>query len=133
MVRALASHRRVRFPDPFVTCGLSLLLVLVPARRVFLRVLRFFPLHKNPHSKFQFDLETVDKKSHLRECALLNPIIIITIIKKLLLLHLLIGTQTTTFITRWSFSCVVTKRDEVEVRTTQFKVIRELANIPPCD
>ena len=37
-------------PGPGVTCGLSLLLVLVPAPRVFLRVLRFPSLHKNRHS-----------------------------------------------------------------------------------
>ena len=32
-----------------VICGLSLLLVLVLASRVFLRVLRFYSLHKNQH------------------------------------------------------------------------------------
>ena len=42
-------------PEPSVTCGLSLLLVFVPAPRVFLRVLRFSSLHKNRHSKFQYD------------------------------------------------------------------------------
>ncbi len=46
---------RVRF-RPGAICGLSLLLVLVPAPRVFLRVFRFSSLHKNQHSKFQFDL-----------------------------------------------------------------------------
>ena len=45
---------RVRFL-PRVICGLSLLLVLVLAPRVFPRVLRFSSLHKNYHSKFQFD------------------------------------------------------------------------------
>ena len=61
MVRALASHRcgPGSIPGPGVTCGLSLLLVLVLARRVFLRVLRFSSLHKNQHAKFQFDLETL--------------------------------------------------------------------------
>ena len=34
----------------------ELLLVLVPAPRVFLLVLRSTSLHKNQHSKFQFDL-----------------------------------------------------------------------------
>jgi hypothetical protein len=34
---------------------LSLLLVLSLATRVFLHVLRFSSLHKNQHSKFQFD------------------------------------------------------------------------------
>ena len=33
-------------------------------------------VHKNKHSKFQFDLETVDRKSHLMERPPLNPIII---------------------------------------------------------
>ena len=33
---------------------------------------QFSSLHKNQHSKFQFDLETVGKKSHLVECPLLN-------------------------------------------------------------
>ena len=56
-------HRECRdgivgsIPEPGVTCGLSLLLVLVPAPRVFLRVLRFSFLHKNQLSKFQFDPE----------------------------------------------------------------------------
>ena len=44
---------RVQF-RPCVICGLSLLLVLALASRVFLRVLRFFSQHKNQHSKFQF-------------------------------------------------------------------------------
>ena len=59
VVRALASHHcgPGSIPGPDVTCGLSLLLVLVPAPRVFLRVLRFSSLHKNQHSKFQFDPE----------------------------------------------------------------------------
>ena len=62
VVRALASHRcgPGSIPGPGVTCGLSLLLVLVLAPRVFLRVLRFSSLHKNQRAKFQFDLKTVD-------------------------------------------------------------------------
>ena len=50
-VRALASHQRGpgSILRPGITCGLSLLLVLVPAPRVFLRVLRFSSLHKNQH------------------------------------------------------------------------------------
>ena len=51
VVRALASHRcgpgSIRGPG--VICGLSLLLVLVLAPRVFLWVLRFSSLHKNQH------------------------------------------------------------------------------------
>ena len=40
-----------------VTYGLSLSLPLVPALRVFFRVLLFSSLHKNQHYKFQFDPE----------------------------------------------------------------------------
>ena len=51
VVRALASHQcgPGSIPGPGVICGLSLLLVLVLAPRVFLRVLRFSSLHKNQH------------------------------------------------------------------------------------
>ena len=51
MVRALASYQcgPGSIPGPGVICGLSLLLVLVPVLRVFLRVLRFSSLHKNQH------------------------------------------------------------------------------------
>ena len=50
-VRALASHQcdPGSIPGLGVICGLSLLLVLVPAPRVFLRVLRFSSLRKNQH------------------------------------------------------------------------------------
>ena len=40
---------RVWFHGPSATRGLSLLLVLVLAPRVFLRILRFSTLHKNQH------------------------------------------------------------------------------------
>ena len=52
VVRALASHRcgPGSIPGPGVTCGLSLLLVLVPAPRVFLWVLRFSSLQKTNSS-----------------------------------------------------------------------------------
>ena len=50
------------FFQPGAICGLSLLLVVILAPRVFLRVLWFSSLHKNQHSKFQFDLESVDKE-----------------------------------------------------------------------
>ena len=43
-----------------VCCWFSV--VLVP--RDFARVLGFSSLHKNQYSKFQFDLKTVDRKSH---------------------------------------------------------------------
>ena len=34
----------------------------------------FLPSTKNQHSKFQIDMETLDKKNQLVECPLLNPI-----------------------------------------------------------
>ena len=46
-----------------------------PGPRVFLLVLRFSPSAKNQHSQFQFDLETVDEKSHRVECPLLNSLV----------------------------------------------------------
>ena len=45
-----------------------------PWSKGFYLVLWFSSLHKNQHSKFQFDLETLDKKSHLIQCPLLNPV-----------------------------------------------------------
>ena len=62
VVRALASHQcgPGLIPGLSVICGLSLLLVLVPAPRGFFSgYFRFSSLHKNQHSKFQFDLERV--------------------------------------------------------------------------
>ena len=64
--------------SPGLACRLSLLLVLVPAPRVFLRVLRFSSLHKINTPKFYFDLETVDEEP-LRGNATANSIIIIMI------------------------------------------------------
>ena len=51
VVRALASHQcgPCSIPCLGIICGLSLLLVLVPAPRVFLRVLQFSSLRKNQH------------------------------------------------------------------------------------
>ena len=59
MVRALASHRwrPSLILGPVVTRGLSLLLVLVLAPRVFLRIHRHSSLHKNQHAKFQLGLD----------------------------------------------------------------------------
>ena len=63
-VRALGSHLcgPGSIPTPGVTCGLSLLLVLVQTTKVFLQILWFSSLHKNQHFNFQFDLETVDEE-----------------------------------------------------------------------
>ena len=51
VVRALAFHQcgPGSIPGPGVICGLSLLLVLILAVRVFLWALRFSSLHKNQH------------------------------------------------------------------------------------
>ena len=48
VMRVLASHHcgPVLIPGPGITCGLSLLFVLIPALRVFLWVLQFSSLHK---------------------------------------------------------------------------------------
>ena len=56
---ALASYQFVpgSIPESGVICGLSLFLVLVLGPRVFLRVLRFFPVAKIISSKFLFDQE----------------------------------------------------------------------------
>ena len=66
VVRALASHQcgPGSIPGLGVICGLSLLLVLVPAPRVFLRVLRFSSLHKNQHFQIPIRPGNSGKKSH---------------------------------------------------------------------
>ena len=48
-------------PGLGVICGLSLLLVLVPALRVFLRILRFSSLLKNQHFQIPVRPGTVDE------------------------------------------------------------------------
>ena len=60
VVRALVSHQCVpgSIPGPGVICGLSLLLVLVLAPRVFFSGFSgFLPSSKTNISKFQFDRE----------------------------------------------------------------------------
>ena len=66
MVRALASHQcgPGSIPGLGVICGWSLLLVLVPAPRVFLPVLRFSSLHKNQHFQIPIRPGNSGKKSH---------------------------------------------------------------------
>ena len=49
-------------PEPGVTCLSSLLLVFVFAPRAFLWVFQLFSLHKNQHSIFQFNPETLDEE-----------------------------------------------------------------------
>ena len=66
---ALTSHRcgPGSIPGPGVTCGLSLLLVVILAPRVFLRFIRFSSLHKNQHT-----LHIVDSEP-LPACATAKP------------------------------------------------------------
>ena len=67
VVRALASHQcgPGSIPGLGVICGLSLLLVLFSATRGFSPGTRVFPSPQKPTlSKFQFDPDTVDDKSH---------------------------------------------------------------------
>ena len=73
-VRTLPSHccGLSLIPTPEVTCGLSLLLVPLLVMWVFPQVLGVSSLCKNLHPNFQFASETVDRKSHLVECSLLN-------------------------------------------------------------
>ena len=75
VVRALASHQcgPGSIPGLDVICGLSLLLVLVLAPRVFLRVLRFSSLHKTNISKFQFDLESEGHRFVSRQTVKCHP------------------------------------------------------------
>ena len=66
VVRALASHQcdPCSIPCLSVICGLSLLLVLVPALRVFLQVLRFSSLCKNQHFQIPIRPGSSGVKSH---------------------------------------------------------------------
>ena len=66
VVRALASHQcgPGSIPGVGVICGLSLLLVLVPAPRVFLRGPRFSSLHKNQHFQIPIRPGNSGEKSH---------------------------------------------------------------------
>ena len=66
-MRALASHQcgPGSIPGLGVICGLSLLLVLFSAPRGFSPGTPVFPSPQKPTlSKFQFDPDTVDDKSH---------------------------------------------------------------------
>ena len=70
-MRALPSHQcgPASIPGLGVFCGLSLLLVLIPALRILLSGYSSFPPStKSNIPKFQFDLETVDEDP-LRGCA----------------------------------------------------------------
>ena len=66
VVRALASHQcgLGLIPGLGIICGLSLLLVLIPAPRVFLRALRFPSLHKNQHFQIPIQPRNSGEKSH---------------------------------------------------------------------
>ena len=66
VVRALASHQcgPGSIPGLGVICGLGLSLVLVPAPRVFIRVLRLSSLHKNQHFQIPIRPGNSGEKSH---------------------------------------------------------------------
>ena len=93
VVRTRASHccGLGSVPRPGFTCWWKLFLILVFAPRVFHRVLRFSPLHKNQRSKFQFDLETADEKSHFVDCTLPNSHHLLLLLLLLLLLPTLLS------------------------------------------
>ena len=75
--------------------------------RVFLRVLRLSSPHKNQLSKFQFDLETVDKKSHIVECPVIIIIIIITIIIIIIIISIIIIIIIIIIIQEVMISCII--------------------------
>ena len=75
VVRALASSQcgPGSIPGPGVICGLSLLLVLVPAPRVFSGFSGFPPSTKTNTSKFQFDGEFEGHRFVSRETVMCYP------------------------------------------------------------
>ena len=73
MVRALASHQRGL--GSILALGLSLLLVLALLRGFFSGVFRFSSLHKNQHSKFQFDQHKADVASSFNTVRLIYKLI----------------------------------------------------------
>ena len=76
VVRVLApkSLAQVRFLDLESYEGCVCCLFLSLLQGFFLGFSSFPPSTKNQHSKFQIDMETLDKKSQLVKCPLLNPI-----------------------------------------------------------
>ena len=103
VVRALASHQcgPGSIPGPGVICGLSLLLVLVPAPRVFLRVLRFSSLHKNQH--FQIPIRSGIRGPQVcqsRDCYVL-PSLNIVDLKYLHSFHALLYSR------KWSWKIII--------------------------
>ena len=107
-------------PGPDITCGLSLV-VLVLVLGVFLRVLRFSSLHINQNSKYQFDLETVVKMSHLLECPLLNSILhlLLTIIIIIIVIIIIILKKTTV-----NYSFIARLLENLTEEVTMFKFKR---------
>ena len=61
-------------PGPGITCELSFCYWISSLLQRFFFRFTIFLLHKNQHSKFQFNPEKGDKKSHFIECPLVNPI-----------------------------------------------------------
>ena len=72
----------------YLTCGLSLMLVLFFAPRVFLRVFQFPSLLKNKHSKFQWRQRKQEPPRGMSTAKI--PLFIIVIILSLLLLLLVL-------------------------------------------
>ena len=68
-LRPSTNVARIRFPEE-TSCGLSLLLVLVLVRRVFLWVLRCFSLHKNKHFQIPVRSGNSRSKNHLVDTTL---------------------------------------------------------------
>ena len=77
VVRALASHQcgPDSLPGPGVICGLSLLLVLVLAPRVFLR---FSSLHKNQHFQLRSHISG-QKATYFESYLFINLFILFTL------------------------------------------------------
>ena len=73
-VKALASHCCGQGSIGLVSHVVEYVIGSFPCSEGFSPVLPIFLPPQNQHFQFQFNLETVDKKSHLVECPLLNPI-----------------------------------------------------------
>ena len=61
-------------PGPGITCELSFCCWISFLLHGFFFRFTIFLLHKNQHSKFQFNPEKGDKKGHFMECPLVNSI-----------------------------------------------------------
>ena len=129
VVRALASHQcgPGSIPGPGVICGLSLLLVLVPAPRVFLRVLRFSSLHKNQH--FQIPIRSGIRGPQVcqsRDCYVLPSI------NKVFIIIIIFIIMVTSSVANPSYLARYTNWLGIKVRTT-YHYLAVILIIPPLD